>query len=559
MSTLRLNKMRGIFTWFFFFVLLLISRARLCKFDSPSNANDDQEFVVEEEDCVFPVPNTTSDVITLNSENFNEILKSNRWLLLNLYDKTCSHSINFLPTFAQLAKEQLVPLAQVDCNEHKEIAKMFDVAFWPTVVLIYKEEPLWVYLGEKNIQDMSFWLERMIGPPVMFSDSLSSVFEEVEGLNLSALFIATVSSETSSFAKAFKSAAHKHRRFGLFFSIKSEGADVVSVYRKKSNLDSIGETPSNSEKDASKLEQFIMDESVAEFERIEKANFEVYAFNKYDIVWFVISRAQYNSIHDKMLNAAKHYRSKIRFVWLDTDEHADNIGKVIGTRVTIGHPSVVYKKQETNLLFKYPNITTDSNVLSIDSDKVIKFIDDCENGKVRRLFISQSKPTNEETKHVKTIVSQTFEDEVLGAEKDVILNVYAPWCSYCKQMDPTFTKLGELLADEPSILIGKMDGSENEPPHENFKWQSFPTLWYIKKGSRHPVTFNGNRTVEGLLNFVKQQATFKFAEKDVLKSQKIESSNTVQKDCGNSESGTSKTECGYRETTGKTNKERDEL
>ena len=58
--------------------------------------------------------------------------------------------------------------------------------------------------------------------------------------------------------------------------------------------------------------------------------------------------------------------------------------------------------------------------------------------------------------------------------KDVLLEVYAPWCGACRSFAPDYTKLAAAMADIPSVVVAKMDGSEND--HREFEVQEFPTL-----------------------------------------------------------------------------------
>ena len=59
---------------------------------------------------------------------------------------------------------------------------------------------------------------------------------------------------------------------------------------------------------------------------------------------------------------------------------------------------------------------------------------------------------------------RTFRDLVLDAEKDVLLEVYAPWCGFCQSFEPTYAKIGAHYAANPElgVRVAKMDGTANE-------------------------------------------------------------------------------------------------
>jgi protein disulfide-isomerase A1 len=44
------------------------------------------------------------------------------------------------------------------------------------------------------------------------------------------------------------------------------------------------------------------------------------------------------------------------------------------------------------------------------------------------------------------------------------MQIYAPWCGHCQTLEPTYNKLAKHLRGIDSLVIAKMDGTNNEHP-----------------------------------------------------------------------------------------------
>lgn len=73
-------------------------------------------------------------------------------------------------------------------------------------------------------------------------------------------------------------------------------------------------------------------------------------------------------------------------------------------------------------------------------------------------YKSEDVPTGDDAKDgdVVVVVGKTFDDIVLDASKDVLLEAYAPWCGHCKQLAPTYRKLAKRFRDVDSVVIAKV-------------------------------------------------------------------------------------------------------
>jgi len=108
----------------------------------------------------------------------------------------------------------------------------------------------------------------------------------------------------------------------------------------------------------------------------------------------------------------------------------------------------------------------------------------------------------------KVVVGKNFEDIVLQQDKDVILQIYAPWCGFCKKFSTVWNSFAQEVADVQHLVVAKMDGSRNGSPlPDDFAWESYPKVFYVKAGAKKPVHFEGERSVENLISFVGKHTT----------------------------------------------------
>ena len=86
---------------------------------------------------------------------------------------------------------------------------------------------------------------------------------------------------------------------------------------------------------------------------------------------------------------------------------------------------------------------------------------------------------------------------------------YIPGCHHCQALVPTFTALGEALSGENDIVIAKMNMDVNDLPQDSkVTVKGYPTIYlYTARNKATPISYEGQRTVEAFLSFLKEHQT----------------------------------------------------
>jgi thioredoxin domain-containing protein 5 len=82
---------------------------------------------------------------------------------------------------------------------------------------------------------------------------------------------------------------------------------------------------------------------------------------------------------------------------------------------------------------------------------------------------------------------------------DWLIKFYAPWCGHCRQLEPVYEKVAELLNGE--VNVAKVDVPQSRDLGTRFDIKGFPTLKLLSKGQVY--TYKGRRTAEDIAEFAR--------------------------------------------------------
>ncbi|XP_057448991.1 protein disulfide isomerase-like 1-4 [Lotus japonicus] len=478
------------------------------------------------------------DVVVLIERNFTTVVENNRFVMVEFYAPWCGHCQSLAPEYAAAAtelKNDGVVLAKVDATQENDLAHEYDVQGFPTVSFFIDgvHKP---YTGQRTKDAIVTWIRKKIGPGVYNITTLDDAERILtsESKVVLGFLDSLVGADSDELA-----AASKLEDDVNFYQT------VIPNVAKLFHIDTNVKRPALVllKKEEEKLNYFdgqFVKASIADFVSSNKLPL-VTTFTresapsifesqiKKQLLLFVTS-----SDTEKFLpvfrDAAKVLKGKLIFVHVEMDN--EDVGKPVADYfgITGNAPKVVaFAGNNDGSKFLYDGEVT--------VDKIKAFGEDFLEDKLKPFLKSDPVPETNDG-DVKIVVGNNFDDIVLDESKDVLLEIYAPWCGHCQALEPTYNKLAKHLHDIESIVIAKMDGTTNE--HPRAKAEGFPTILFFPAGSKSsdPIAVDVDRTVVGFYKFLKKHASIPFQLQKPTSTSKTESKSSDVKESQSSSTDT---------------------
>jgi len=447
----------------------------------------------------FPIEN---DVIILTDSTFDKAIAKYDYLLVLFYAPWCGHCKKFHPEYEKAAKtlrKENLYLSKVDATVEKKLAERFEIQGFPTVKLFIKGEDI-EYTGGRKEQEVINWMRKKTGPATKVIQNAEEIDKLKKDNDVVLVYFGKEKKELDEFIKV----ARKNEDFP-FANVENE--DIAKKFGIKMgtvvmfrNFEE-GKKELTGDLTSKKIEEFIDAFSapkVMSFD--EKAAQIIFGKAIPAIMLYCDKKSEkWDEYKQLMTQISEKIGGKLKVVLTDIKEGmASRLAEYIGVKES-DLPSV--RIADTRVDLKKYNMEGE-----INEKNILKFIEDWENNKLKPHLKSAEIP-KENNGDVFVVVGKNYEKEVINNDKDVMLLFYAPWCGHCKALHPKYEEVAKKLKEKnPKLLMAKIDATENEV--ENINISGFPTVKFYpgNKKNKMPIDYNGDRSVDDMIKFIKTNA-----------------------------------------------------
>ncbi|KAG0228776.1 hypothetical protein B0O80DRAFT_435469 [Mortierella sp. GBAus27b] len=436
-----------------------------------------------------------SDVLDLDNKNFKSTVDSEELILVEFFAPWCGHCKALAPEYETAAselKEKGIKLAKVDCTVESDLCQEHGVQGYPTLKVFRNGTPSDYQGARKAPEIVSYMMKKSLPALSVVEPENLTAFSESDRV----VIVGVLPKDSEKRAVLEKVA--KELSDDFVFGVVEESADVkegVVLYKKFDEGKNILDGDFTEES----LTEFVKTNSVPVMDEIGPNNYGTYMEAQVPLAYYFYSSPEERAKFGTQLEEiAKGLKGKMNFVYIDAGKfgaHAANLN------IKESWPAFGIQNVVDNSKYPLEGEVTIEGIKTLTEGVIA--------GTVEPSVKSEPVPESNDGP-VKVVVATTYDEIVGEKDKDVLIEFYAPWCGHCKNLAPTYEKLGEMYKGS-KITIAKFDATANDlPAGVPFQVQGYPTIKFRKAGSEEYIDYSGDRSEDDLIKFIQENSVNKF-------------------------------------------------
>jgi len=198
---------------------------------------------------------------------------------------------------------------------------------------------------------------------------------------------------------------------------------------------------------------------------------------------------------------AKKFKGKINFMFVNVNDYSQFVAN-FGLQKDDNIRVAIFKTNENKkYIFPKDRELTEANIE--------QYFDDFVAGRIKPSFKSE-KVTPEEMRTPLVKLNFDHFNEFVEEYDNTLIMFHSLDCVHCKKLKPQYDLVAKKVEKVSNFAVALYDVVANDLPQDvAFAVESFPTVVLSKGYGKEWVHFNGERSEEGLLGFLRQHITSK--------------------------------------------------
>ncbi|KAF2431318.1 hypothetical protein EJ08DRAFT_196318 [Tothia fuscella] len=100
--------------------------------------------------------------------------------------------------------------------------------------------------------------------------------------------------------------------------------------------------------------------------------------------------------------------------------------------------------------------------------------------------------------------ANNFDEIIIRSGKPALVDFYAPFCKYCREIDPVYAELAEKFRDS-GIIIAKVDSYTHKAIENRYNIQAWPTFKWFDGSGDNPIDYDSGWEIDWFSDYITQK------------------------------------------------------